>query len=125
MKRKLFKALTLTGVLAFSGAAFSASAGQHLRVTVPFSFMLAGQQFAPGDYKIEESNNGMILIQGAGHAAAVLTLPAAFSARPTTGLRFTSSQSREYLVGFEVEGETSRAIPVHPEQDRKLGIASR
>jgi hypothetical protein len=125
MKRKLFKALTLTGVLACSGAAFSASASQTLRVNVPFSFMLAGQHFAAGEYKIEENNNGVIIVQGAGQAAAVLSVPAEFSAHATTGLRFTSSQSREYLVGVQVEGETSRAIPVHLDQDRKLTIATR
>jgi hypothetical protein len=125
MKRNLFKALTLTGVLACSGAAFSASASQLLRVNVPFSFVLAGQQFAAGEYKVEQTTNGVIIVQGAGQAAAVLSIPAELRAHSTTGLTFTTSQSREYLVGVQVEGESNRAIPVHFDQTRKLTVASR
>jgi hypothetical protein len=124
MKLNLFKTFTLAGAFLVSGAAFSASAGQRLHVNVPFSFVLAGQEFAPGQYRIDQSDNGLITVQGEGRAAVVLSVPS--DSKKTTdisGLSFTSSQDREYLVGVHVEGERARAIPVTAE--RKLSITSR
>ncbi len=125
MKRKLFKSLAFTGVV--MGMALTASAEEHLRVNVPFSFVLAGKQFAAGQYTVNENNNGVVIVQGAGQAAAVVTTPAEYpkSGSPT-GLRFTSANNREYyLVAVQVEGETSRAIPASSYQLHKLTIASR
>jgi hypothetical protein len=124
MKHKMFKTLALTGVLALSGAAFTASAGQSLRVNVPFSFVVAGQQFSAGDYRIAQTDSGLIIVQGGGQAAAVLSTPAESNAKAVTGLRFSGNRSREYLVGVQVEGEAGRAIPLPAFQERKVTLSS-
>jgi len=37
-----------------------ASSSQALQVHVPFSFMLAGEEFAPGNYRVQQNDNGLI-----------------------------------------------------------------
>ncbi len=65
------KTIRTIGVLtALAFGAFSASANEsYMRVKVPFSFVVAGQQFAPGDYTISQNEAGVILVQGAGKGA--------------------------------------------------------
>jgi hypothetical protein len=125
MKLHLFKTFTLAAALVTSGAAFSASASQNLRVTVPFSFVLAGQEFSAGNYRVQQRDNGLIIVQGEGRAAAVLGRPAEDPKHATTALVFSSSESREYLVGVQVEGEQSLSIPQTAYQERKLTVATR
>jgi hypothetical protein len=126
MKRKTFKAIALASVLGMAGAALPASASEVLRVKVPFPFVLAGQEFSAGQYRVDQSDNGLIIVQGEGRAVAVLSIPADLPKRPdTSSLHFTTSDSREYLVGVQVEGEGTRAIPRSGFQERKLAVASR
>ena len=115
-----FGAVLVLGLPTFFSAA---AAGQTLLVHVPFTFMLAGQQFAPGDYRVEESDNGIVLVRGGGKAAATLSFPSG-TAKPGTvpGLKFVSSENKEYLVG--VGGEMERTLTVFPHLDRKLTISS-
>ena len=123
MKLKLFKSLAFTGVV--MGMALTASAEENMRVKVPFSFVLAGKEFAAGEYRVNENSNGLVIVQGAGQAAAVVTTPA--ESKPgITGLRFTTADNHEYhLVGVEVDGQVGRAIPASTFQAHKLTIASR
>ncbi len=125
MKRTLFQALTLATVLAGSGAFSSLSASERLTVDVPFSFMVGSKEFTAGHYRVEENNDGTIIVQGEGRGAAVLSVPAELTGGSTTGLRFTASQSREYLTGVRVEGEGSRNIPVKAFTDHKVTVSSR
>jgi hypothetical protein len=125
MKRKLFKSIALAALIGSFGAVLPASAGQLLRVNVPFSFVVAGKEFSPGQYRVEQAENGLIFVQGEGHAAAVMSYPGSLDKSSGTGLRFTTDQSREVLVGVQIEGETSRAIPVRSFAERKLTISSR
>jgi hypothetical protein len=125
MKLRTFKTIALASVLGIAGAALPASASQNLRVNVPFSFMLAGQEFSAGQYRVEQSDNGLIIVQGEGHAAAVLSIPSNLAKRrDTSSLHFATSDSREYLVGVQIEGEGIRAIP-RTGFERKLTVASR
>ncbi len=102
----------------------AASFSQTLLVHVPFAFMMAGQQFAPGDYRVEQSDNGLVLVHGEGKAAATLSFPAGIAKTGSTpGLKFVSSDNKEYLIG--VEGETERTLTVSPQLDRKLILSSR
>jgi hypothetical protein len=96
------------------------------RVNVPFSFVVAGQQFAARQYDIKETENGIITVQGQGKAAAVISTPSQI-AKPgeASRLSFTSDQSREYLSGVSVEGEVSRAVPIPAVMERKLTLASK
>ncbi len=126
MKRTLFQALTLATVLADSGALSSLSASEKLTVDVPFSFVVGSKEFAAGHYRVAENNDGTIYVQGEGQGAAVLSVPADLArAGVTTGLRFTANQSREYLTGVQVEGESSRTIPVKAFTDHKVTVSSR
>ncbi len=93
---------------------------------MPFSFVLAGQEFSAGQYKVDQSDSGLIIVQGEGRAVAVLSIPGDLS-KPSdsSSLRFAKSESRAYLVGIQVEGEGTRAIPRVAYQERKLTVASR
>jgi hypothetical protein len=95
-------------------------------VKVPFSFTLAGQEFSAGQYKVDQSDNGLIIVQGEGRAVAVLSVPSDL-AKPSdrSSLRFSKSESRAYLVGVQVEGEGTRSIPRTGYQERKMTVASR
>ncbi len=123
---KMFKSSGVLAALAFAGAAGAADYSHYLRVNVPFSFVVAGQQFAAGQYNVKEMGNGIITVQGQGKAAAVLSTPSQM-AKPgeTSRLSFTSDESREYLSGVSVEGEVSRAVPMPNTTERKLTLASR
>jgi carbon monoxide dehydrogenase subunit G len=126
MKRTLFQALTLATVLAGSGAFSSLAASEKLTVDVPFSFVVGTKEFAAGHYRVEQNNDGTIFVQGEGQGAAVLSVPAELEhSGPATSLRFTANQSREYLTGVQMEGETNRAIPVKAFTDHKVTVSSR
>ena len=122
---KMVKKVGALAVLALAGSAGAAEDCHYLRVNVPFSFVVAGQQFASGEYEIRETENGVITVQGQGKAAAVISTPSEMP-KPgeTSRLSFTSAQRREYLSGVSVEGEVSRAVQV-PSAERKLTLASR
>ena len=125
MKRTLIQALSLATVLATSGAFSPVSATEALRVSVPFSFVVGGKEFAAGQYRVEQTNSGVIFVKGEGQGAAVLSVPAELSKTgAATGLRFTNSQSHEYLTGVQVEGEATRAIPVTSYTERKVTVAA-
>ncbi len=123
---KMFTTFGAFAALALASSAGAAEYSHHLKVTVPFSFVVAGQQFAAGQYEIKESENGIITVQGQGKAAAVISTPSEI-AKPgeTSRLSFTSNESREYLSGVSVEGEVSRAVPTPVVTERKLTLASR
>ena len=126
MKRILFQSLTLATVLAGSGALSSLLASERLTVDVPFAFVVGNKEFSAGHYRVAENNDGTIFVQGEGQGAAVLSLPADMArAGAATGLRFTANQSREYLTGVQVEGESNRSIPVKAFTDHKVTVSSR
>ena len=103
---KMFKTFTILGVLASAGSAFAADNSHYLHVNVPFAFVVAGQQFTPGEYNVSQTETGVITVQGRGHAAAVISTPfEEFRPGEISGLHFTNSDSREYLTGVSVEGE--------------------
>jgi hypothetical protein len=120
----LFKTICACGVLALPPLV-SASSSQALQVHVPFAFVVAGQEFNPGDYRVQQQDNGIVFVQGNGKAAMALSSPCNLG-KPgaPSSLQFTSDQQREYLVGVHVEGEPSRAIPVRFDEGRKLTLTS-
>jgi hypothetical protein len=126
MKRTFIQALTLTTVLAGSGALSSLSASERLTVNVPFSFVVGSKEFTAGHYRVEQDNDGIIIVQGEGQGAAVMSIPAELERTgPATGLRFTANESRKYLTGVQVEGEGSRAIPVKAFTEHRVTVSSR
>src|ERR1700728_480200 len=111
---KLFNTLGAIGLLAFAAASPAATIADSMRVHVPFAFVVAGQQFAAGDYTVCQSDSGIVTVQGAGKAAMTLSYPAEAVRGDAPGLRFTGSEQKRYLVG--VQGETlARSGPVHTE----------
>jgi hypothetical protein len=121
---KLLRTICACGMLALP-ATLPASSARSLQVYVPFSFMMAGQEFNPGDYSVRQDDSGIVLIQGNGKAAMALSSPS-YSGRPglPSSLQFTGEQGHKHLVGIHVEGEGSRALPVHREESRKLTFTS-
>ena len=122
---KLLRAICALSGLTLPSLALAASSGQALQVHVPFSFVLAGEEFAPGDYRVQQTDDGLIFVQGHGKAAMALSVPCSLGKPGTpSSLEFTSNQQREYLVGVNVKGEPSRAIPVHFDEMHKVTFAS-
>jgi len=121
---KMFKTLGLLGVLA-TGSLVEASEHSHLlRVTVPFSFVVAGQRFQPGEYFVTENANGVITVQGAGKAAAVLSIPmTAPKEGQTSALRFIDNAERD-LVSVAMEGEGTRGVPVRAVEQPKMIVSA-
>ena len=122
---KSFKTIYALGVLALPSLVSASSSSQTLQVHVPFSFMMAGQEFNPGDYRVQQNDNGIVFVRGNGKAAMALSSPCSLG-KPgaPSSLQFTGDQQREYLVGVHVEGEPSRAIPVRFEEGRRLTFTS-
>lgn len=119
---KMFKMIGAVGAIALCAGASATAAS--LKAHVPFSFVVAGQNFSAGDYNVQENNNGMILVRGTGHGAMVLSVPSeAVKPGAPASLRFTRSQDREYLVGVKVEGEVGRSIPLRSSEERKLTLS--
>ncbi|MBV9443635.1 MAG: hypothetical protein JO217_13210 [Acidobacteriaceae bacterium] len=117
---KAVGAVLALGIPSFAAAA---STTQTLLVNVPFSFVMAGKEFAPGTYRVEQNASGLILIRGGEQAAMSLSIPASFGkAGEAPGLRFASSNDQEYLVG--VNGEIDRLIPLPKAEGRKITVSS-
>jgi hypothetical protein len=124
MKRNLSKFVAVTGILL--GGSLAASAAEHLAVDVPFSFVLAGLEFQPGHYSVDESSNGVLTVSGGGHGALVLTTPAEMTrAGAGTALRFANDGREYHLIGVQVEGEVSRSVNAPAPPERKLTMAGR
>lgn len=121
---KMFKLMSVAGALALSSLAQAGSTAQSLHVNVPFRFVVAGQEFAAGEYDVQQSDSGIILVRGTGKSALTISYPGA-AAKPGTpsSLRFQGNQAREYLVGVHVDGETDRSIPMHRSQERKVTLS--
>jgi hypothetical protein len=108
---KMFQTFAAVCAVAIPSLVLAAQPSQSMHVHVPFSFIVAGQEFAPGDYTVQASDNGVAMVQGAGHAAVALTVPTGgFNRGIAPALRFVKSQNRQYLVG--IDGETTRDIPL-------------
>jgi hypothetical protein len=124
MKRNFLKFVAIAGVLL--GGSLAASAAESLRMNVPFSFVLAGLEFQPGQYILEENNNGILTVQGEGRGALVTTIPAELSrSNGATSVRFVTDGHEHHLVGLQIEGETSRAVSSPAYREYKLSMGSR
>jgi hypothetical protein len=117
---KLFHTFGAIGLLAFAVTSPAAIA-DSMRVHVPFAFVVAGQEFAPGDYTVRQSDSGVVSVQGGGKAALTISYPAEAERGAAPGLRFAGSEQKRYLVGVQGE-ELARSIPVHTYSQRKLTL---
>ena len=118
------KFLGLMGALALGTTmASAASAADSIRVNVPFSFVVAGRVFPAGQYTVQQTDSGVILVQGNKTSGIALSYPAA----PAKGdsvpaLHFTANNGQEYLAG--VDGySTARGVPVHAVETRTLSLS--
>lgn len=116
---KLFHFLAAVGSLAFAAISPAAVLADSMRVHIPFPFVVAGQDFAPGDYVVHQSGSGVVTVQGAGKGALALSFPAASEPGLAPGLRFTRSDRKAYLVGIQGD-QFSRSIPYRAPVARKL-----
>ena len=124
MKRNFFQFVAVAGVL--MAGSLSASAAERLKVNVPFSFVLAGLEFQAGQYTVDESNSGVLIVQGEGRGAAVITIPAETSKSSTpASLRFVTDGKEYHLVGVQMDGETNRTVDSQTYREHKLAIGTR
>lgn len=124
MKRNFVQFVAVAGVL--MAGSLSASAAERLRVTVPFSFVLAGLEFQAGQYTVDESNSGVLTVQGEGRGAVVITVPGEVSkSGAASSLRFVTDGHEYHLVGVQMDGDSSRAVSTPTLREHKLSIASR
>jgi hypothetical protein len=122
MKRNFLKLVAVAGVLV--GGSLTASAAERISVKVPFSFVLAGLEFQPGHYTVDQSESGVLTVSGEGRGAFVTSIPAEFSkSTAASSLRFINDGHEYHLVGVQMEGESSRSIGSPSEH--KLSLASR
>lgn len=120
------KTVGVLGALVLSALSTSAFANEsYMRVKVPFAFVVAGQPFAPGDYVVKQNDAGVILVQGAGKGAMVISRPAASGTSHTSALRFTNAQQQVNLTTVEQDGLGARSIPIHAVEQRTLTLSSR
>jgi hypothetical protein len=118
--KKMFQTFALLAALALAGIAYAAEIGTAFRIHVPFAFTVGTQQLAAGDYLVQQSDSGLLLITGQRTGAAVISLPSEM-AKPgvSTGLVFSNSR----LVAVQVSGEGTRAVPSHQIQERSLTLS--
>ena len=124
MKLNFFQFVAIAGVLL--GGSLTASAAERLIVNVPFSFVVAGLEFQPGQYTVDQNNSGVLTVYGEGHGAVVITTPAELSkSNAASSLRFVTDGHEYHLVGVRMDGETDRAINSPVYREHKLSIATR
>ncbi len=117
---KLFGKLLSISALVIPGLANAASMSRILQVHVPFAFMVGSQQFGAGNYRIQQTENGVIYVQGEGRSALVISSPGEAKLGTASTLRFTSSQQHEYLVGVQTQGEAPRSLPIPVSEQRRV-----
>jgi hypothetical protein len=122
--KKLCKLVGLLSALALGTLIASAAPFlDPIHVTIPFSFVVAGKIFPAGRYTVQQTDTGVILVQGQGSAALALTFPGSLEkAGSQPALHFTASNGQQYLIA--VDGPySSRVIPTHAPETRTLTLA--
>lgn len=117
------KFVGLMGAMALGTTiASAASSADSIHVNVPFSFVVSGKVFPAGQYSVQQTDSGVIFVQGNKTSAIAIsypTSPAKYDSVPA--LRFTASNGREYLAA--VDGySSSRAVHVPAAETRTLSL---
>lgn len=120
--KKICKFVGLLGALALGTTIMSAApAVDSMRVTVPFSFVVAGKVFPAGHYTLTQTDSGIIFVQGQGTSAIALTVAGDRSQAGLPGVRFTVNNGHEYLVSVE-NYSTTRNVPLPATETRTLAL---
>ena len=122
--KNLLKFTGLLGALAL-GTTFASAApgGDPMHVDIPFSFVVAGKVFPAGQYTVQETDSGIILVRGQGAAAMALSLPGnALKSGSLPAVQFTSNNGREYLAAVQ-DQISARTVPLHPIETRTLTLS--
>ena len=122
--KNICKFVGLVSALALGTAiASAANAADAMRVNVPFTFVVSGKVFPAGQYTVQETDTGVILVQGQGTAAVALSIPGVQAkADSLPGLHFRASNGQEYLVAVDSDAG-SRAVPMHALETRTLTLS--
>lgn len=97
--------------LLFAGANANASDANFMEIKVPFPFVVKGQAFPAGQYRVEEESGSALLIRGekGNHAAAFVMTMRASGADPAgtkPALTFTRHENQFRLSSvWEPDGE--------------------
>jgi hypothetical protein len=122
--KNICKILCLLGALTLGTTiAWPAGIVDSLRVNVPFSFVVAGKMFPAGQYTVQETDSGVILVRGVGTAAVVLSIPHSPAKLDNfPALRFTASNGQGYLIAVDGQN-SSRMIPLPATGTRTLTLS--
>jgi hypothetical protein len=122
--KTIYKFVVLLGALALgTTVACAASSAESIHVNIPFAFVLAGKVFPAGEYTVQETDTGMILVQGSGLSAVALTVPASpMKEGSTPALHFTASNGHEYLVAVDSES-MRRTVPMRSLETHALSVS--
>jgi hypothetical protein len=112
MKQNIFKTAALAGAL-IAGTSSLAVAAPTMRVNVPFSFVVNGQEMASGEYSVSESDSGLVTLLGDKTSVMFLTIPAHPTAGDASALNFVSKKHHAYLTGIHVAGFADREVMLH------------
>jgi hypothetical protein len=119
--KKMLNTLVAFAVLALAGVAHAADNSTSFRIHVPFAFTVGTQHLEAGDYVVQESDSGLVLIIGCGTGAAAISIPSDnVKLGVPTGLVF----SNNHLVAVKVNGEGTRAIPWRETQERSIALSN-
>lgn len=119
----LLNKVLFTSALALPSLLPAASAGPMLQVYVPFAFMVGTQQFTAGNYRVQQTDNGVVFVQGEGKAAAALTVPSDLKSTAATGLRFSGAEQHQ-LTSVQVQGESARTLATATDETRRVTLTS-
>jgi hypothetical protein len=120
--KNICKFVVLLGALALGTTIAAAASTESIRVNVPFAFVVAGKLFPAGQYNVQQSDSGLILVQGEGKSAVALTIPADRVKSDVPALHFSATNGREYLVSVD-NNWNSRAVPLHIYEPRTLTLS--
>jgi hypothetical protein len=116
---KMFKTMLMTGALAVTSMVPAFAQSDSMRVNVPFAFLVGTQKMPAGEYAVQsQTPNGLVILQGEGRGAAVVTSPfGPYDPNGKPNLVFLKTEDGPVLARVQLQGEPSRSVAI-PTQAR-------
>ncbi len=125
MKKQIMRALLGFALLTATAAAAYAQAGRHVRVHIPFDFVVSGKQMPAGDYSVRRLSQGSettLLIQSEDGRSAATVFTQASSREPKRAeLGFRQRGESYFLASVSIPGTAGvREIPRSKSEEKKV-----
>lgn len=128
MKTQLFRILAVsTALLGLTLTTAYAETERIIKVTVPFAFVVNNQKLPAGEYRIQESGNGsLLLIQSvdAKNASTVITGFESPSVQNEPKLVFQKDNGEVYLTHVQLSGSPMHFVYSKANQARTQAVAT-